>query len=74
MARENSNAAFDYARELLDVKSLSEVAELCTAHALKQFDAMTKQTKRLAALTQHVVSQTAEPLKDGVQKVFNRVG
>ena len=73
MARENSNAAFDYARELLDVKSLSEITTLCTAHALNKFDAMTKQTKQFADLTHHVASQTAEPLKDVVQKVFNRV-
>src|SRR5438105_2566194 len=31
-ARANTNAAFDYARELLDAKSLSDVVELSTAH------------------------------------------
>src|SRR6266568_3043411 len=44
-ARANTNAAFDYARELLDVKSVSEVVELSTAHARKQFEALSEQTK-----------------------------
>jgi phasin len=50
LARANANAAFDYARELLAVKSISEVVELSTAHARQQFEALTEQTKELTAL------------------------
>ncbi len=72
-ARANTNAAFDYARELLDVKSFSEIIELSTAHARKQFDAVSEQTKELAALAQKVATETAEPLKSGVTKAFRKV-
>jgi phasin len=72
-ARANTNAAFDYARELLDVKSLSEVIELSTAHARKQFEALTEQTKELTALAQKVASESTEPIKSGMTKAFRKV-
>src|SRR6266852_3237394 len=72
-ARANTNAAFDYARELLDVKSFSEIIELSTAHARKQFEAVSEQTKELAALAQKVATETTEPLKSGVTKAFRKV-
>src|SRR5262245_39716946 len=42
--RANTNAAFDFATELMTVKSLSEVVELSTAHSRKQFEALTAQS------------------------------
>jgi phasin len=72
-ARSNSNAAFDFAKELLDVKSLSDAVELSTAHARKQFEAITAQTKELAALAQKVATETAEPIKNGVGNAFKKV-
>src|SRR6476660_6342223 len=55
-ARANTNAAFDYARELLDVKSFTEVIELASLHARKQFEAFSEQTKELTALAQKVAT------------------
>jgi len=72
-ARANTNAAFDYARELLDVKSLSEVVEISTSHARKQFEALSEQTKELTALAQKVASESAEPIKTGMTKAFRKV-
>jgi|SRR5262245_43051218 phasin len=72
-ARANTNAAFDYARELLDVKSFSEVIEISTAHARKQFETVSEQTKELAALAQKVATETVEPFKSGVTKAFRKV-
>ena len=43
---------------------------MSTAHARKQFEALTAQTKELTALAQKVASETAEPIKEGVGKVF----
>src|SRR6266581_7933662 len=62
-ARANANAAFDYARELAGVKSLSEMVELTTAHARKQFETLTEQSKELTALAKKVATDTAEPIK-----------
>ena len=39
-ARENTNAAFDFATQLMTVKSLSEMVELSTAHTRKQFETL----------------------------------
>ena len=72
-ARVNTNAAFDFAGELMTVKSLSEVVELSTAHARKQFEALTAQSKELTALAQKVATETAEPIKGGMSKAFNKV-
>ena len=72
-ARANTNAAFDYARELLDVKSFSDVVELSTTHARKQFESLSEQTKELTALAQRVATESAEPIKSGMNKAFRKV-
>jgi phasin len=71
--RVNTNAAFDFAGELITAKTLSEVLELTSAHARKQFEALTQQSKELGALAQKVATETAEPIKSGVSKVFAQV-
>lgn len=72
-ARANTNAAFDFAREMLDVKTLSEAVELSTAHARKQFEQLSEQTKELAALAHKVANESAEPLRNSVNKAFRKV-
>jgi phasin len=59
IARTNTLTAFDYAHELLGVKSPSEFIELSTAHARKQFEAITAQTKELTELVQKVTTEIA---------------
>ena len=56
-ARVNTNAAFDFAGELITAKTLSEVIELSSAHARKQFEAFTEQSKELSALVQKVATE-----------------
>jgi phasin len=73
LARVNTNAAFDFAGELITAKTFSEVIELSSTHARKQFEAMTKQGKELGALAQKVATDTAEPIKNGVNKAFSKV-
>ena len=70
--RVNTNAAFDFYGELITAKSLSEVIELSSAHARKQFEALTAQSKELGALAQKVATETAEPIKAGMNKAFNK--
>ena len=72
IARTNTRAAFDYAHELLGVKSPSEFIELSTAHARKQYDIVSAQNKELCALSQKLATEAAEPIKPGVSKAFNR--
>jgi phasin len=70
IARANTNAAFDFASELLTVRSFSEAVELTSTHTRKQFDAFIEQSKELTALAQRVATETTEPIKSGVNKVF----
>src|SRR6201987_338396 len=72
-ARVNTNAAFDFAGELSTAKTLSEVIELSSAHARKQFEAYTEQGKELSALAQKVATETVEPIKSGVNRAFSKV-
>ena len=69
-ARVNTNAAFDFAGELITAKTLSEVIELYSTHSRRQFEEYTRQTKELAALAQKVATDTAEPIKNGMNKAF----
>jgi phasin len=71
-ARHNTNAAFDFYSDLIGVKSFSEAIELSTAHARKQFEAVTAQTKDLAALATKVATETTEPIKNGVSNAFRK--
>jgi phasin len=73
-ARVNTNAAFDFAGELITAKTLSEVIELSSAHARKQFEAYTEQGKELTALAQKVATDSAEPIKSGMNRAFSKVG
>jgi len=72
-ARSNTDAAFDFFSQFITVKSLSEAVELSTAHARKQFETLSAQTKELASIAQKVANDTTEPLKNGVNKAFNKV-
>jgi phasin len=72
IARTNTRAAFDYAHELLGVKSPSEFIELSTAHMREQFDIASAQNKELCALAQEVATEAAKPVKTSVSKAFNK--
>jgi phasin len=71
IARTNTNTAFEYARELMGVKSPSEFVALSTTHARKQLDTMITQTKELTELAQKLSGEIAAPLKAGVTTAFN---
>ena len=69
-ARQNSNSTFDFATQLLNAKSLSEAVELSTAQTRKQYEALTTQTKELAAIARKVAAESTEPVRESLSKVF----
>jgi phasin len=73
VARDNANAAFDFAAKLFVARSLSDVVELSSAHARKQFETAAAQTKELAALAQKVAAEASEPIKEGMTKAAKKV-
>lgn len=70
IVKTNTNAAFDFAQELVGTKSPSAAMELWSSHAKKQVETFTAQTKELAELAQKIASETAEPIKTGASKIF----
>jgi phasin len=72
-ARANTNAAFDFATQIMTVKSLSELVELSTAHTRKQFETFTGQSKELAAIAQKVATESVEPVKESWGKAFKKI-
>ncbi|MGB8629748.1 MAG: phasin family protein [Xanthobacteraceae bacterium] len=65
-------AVFEFARRLATAKQPSDVIELWTAHANKQFETLTEQTKELSALRQKIAGESAEPIKRGVNQAFKK--
>jgi phasin len=72
-AKSNSDASFSFARELFGAKTMSDVIELQSAFARKQFDAYTSQFKEFQSLTQKLVTDTTKPVTDKVQKTFKEL-
>jgi phasin len=71
--RANTIAAVEFAGELLDVKTVSELVELSAAHARKQFETLFEQTKQLTQLAQKLTVETAEPAKTSMTKAYRKV-
>jgi len=57
MTRANTDAAFDFAREVAEAKAPSDLVQAWTTHATKQFDMLTKQASELTTLGQQVASE-----------------
>jgi hypothetical protein len=63
---------FNFARQLATSKQPSDIAELWTAHAKKQFETLTEQTKELTALGQKIAGESAEPIARSVNQAFKK--
>ena len=73
MAQANADAVFELARRLATAKAPSDITELWTAHAKKQFETLTEQTKELTALGQKIAGESAEPIARSVNQAFKKV-
>jgi phasin len=72
MAQANAEAVFEFARQLATAKQPSDMVELWTAHAKKQFETLAEQTKELSALGQKIAGESAEPITRGVNQAFKK--
>jgi hypothetical protein len=50
MTRANTNAAFDFAREVAEAQAPPDLVQAWTTHATKQFDVLAKQASELTTL------------------------
>jgi len=72
MVRANTDAAFEFACGLIAMKSLPEMVERSTEQVRKQFDLAVAQNKELWALAEKMATETAEPIKTGLSRAFNK--
>ncbi len=72
-AKSNSDASFALARDMFGAKTMSELIELQSAYARKQFEAMTAQLKELQELGEKYVASTTKPVTQKVEKTFKEL-
>jgi phasin len=72
-AKTNSDASFALARDMFGAKTMSEVIELQSAFARKQFDAVTAQFKELQELGEKYVTSATKPVTEKVEKTFKEL-
>ena len=67
-AQANTEATFEFVRQLSGAKSPSEFFELSASHSRKQLEILTEQAKELAALAQKAVLATTERVHSEANK------
>ena len=72
MARANTEGVFEFARQLATAKSPSEMVELWTSHARKQYEILSEQINELTSLGQKMASESADPIARTVGQVFKK--
>src|ERR1700712_6142346 len=66
----NTTATFDFAQELVGVKSLPQAGEIWTGSTRQQFEPLPARAKDLANLPKKTATEPAEPIKAGASKLF----
>jgi hypothetical protein len=72
--RSNALAAFDCCRELAAAKTQTELLDVWSAHAQRQFDAMFTQNREIWSLAWKVAADAPQPIMTGITKTFARSG
>ena len=72
MAHANMGAFFGFARQIATAKAPSDIMELWTAHARKQFETLTEQAQELSALGQKMTKESVEPIAHGITQVLKK--
>jgi hypothetical protein len=72
MARQNAEAAFDFAQQLATVEAPTDLPQVWSTHVRKQFEMLTEQAKELTSLGQRLASSNMEPLARNVGQAFKK--
>src|SRR5262249_17902270 len=62
VAQANANAIFEYAQDVLQAQSITELIELSGSHSRRQFEMMAEQTRELVSSAQKMATDAARPL------------
>jgi phasin len=69
-AKANTDAAYDFFKDMFSVKSMSEAVELQTSFARQQFEMLSSQSKDLSTLAGKAVTETLKPAKQAADKAM----
>ena len=72
ISKDNTASAIDFLTDLLGSRSVTDVLTLSTTHARKAFDAASVQNRELWELAQKLATETSEPIRKHVAKVFKQ--
>ena len=72
-AQENANAAYDLARNLVNVRSITEAFDVQAAYARGRFEARVGQAKEFAALVGQVANDSARPVRESFEKAAGQL-
>jgi phasin len=67
-AKSNTDATFQFVKNLFEVKTLAEAIELQTSFARSQFDAFSAQAKDMQELSSKLAGEVTETFKGAVEK------
>jgi len=70
----NTAAAMDFFVHLLGSKSVTDVFALSAAEARKAFDATSAQNRELWGLAQKLATESGEPVRKHVARIFHQAG
>lgn len=63
IAQEHMEANFDFARQAMSISSPTDLLQLWSSYARKQFEMLSSQSKELTVLTQSLASDAVQPMK-----------
>ncbi len=69
-AKANTDAAYDFFKDLFSVKSVSEAVELQTSFARQQFEMLSAQSNDMSSLAGKAMTETFKPAKQAAEKVM----
>ena len=69
----NVNAIFEYAQDVIQAQSISEVMELCATHSRRQLETLAQQSREIANAAQKLATETTRPLTGGFGSQFGQV-
>ena len=71
-AQANTEATFEFVRQLSGAKSPSEFFELSTSYSRQQLETLSEQARELATLAQKAMLVTAERVQSDVNKAYSQ--
>lgn len=72
MTKANIKSVFDFASQLATARTPSDIVELWSTHARKQFEMFGEQTKELTALGQKLAVESSGPIERSINQTFRK--